>query len=87
MDYEIERNSTEFGAINVSFGDSCFLRAIVRTSASAGDISTTKHVLAQKLDLKPGQKASSAQGQVEMLKDQVKVFLPNGQKYTLDQIN
>ena len=43
--------------------------------------------LAQKLDLKPGQKASSAQGQVEMLKDQVKVFLPNGQKYTLDQIN
>lgn len=47
----------------------------------------TLAVLAQKLDLKPGQKASSAQGQVEMLKDQVKVFLPNGQKYTLDQIN
>ena len=47
----------------------------------------TLAVLAQKLDLKPGQKASSAQGQVEMLKDQVKVFLPNGQKHTLDQIN
>ena len=47
----------------------------------------TLAVLAQKLDLKPGQKAISAQGQVEMLKDQVKLLLPNGQKYTLDQIN
>lgn len=47
----------------------------------------TLAVLAQKLDLKPGQKASSAQGQVEMLKDQVRVLLLNGQKYTLDQIN
>ncbi|QCQ03594.1 hypothetical protein FAX13_02825 [Ligilactobacillus animalis] len=47
----------------------------------------TLAVLAQKLDLKPGQKASSAQGQVEMLKDQVRVLLPNGQKYTLDQID
>lgn len=95
MDYEIERNSTEFGAINVSFGDSCFYAQLLGHQLQQATYqrqsmyyrARTLAVLAQKLDLKPGQKASSAQGQVEMLKDQVKVFLPNGQKYTLDQIN
>lgn len=61
--------------------------AVCLDSLSEDYRARTLAVLAQKLDLKPGQKASSAQGQVEMLKDQVKVFLPNGQKYTLDQIN
>lgn len=45
VDYETKRNIAEFSTIDVSFGDCCFLCAIVRTPAPAIDISTAKHVL------------------------------------------